>query len=304
MRDVGAQISRRVRQRLENEPHLRFQAEQAQAVEQLLRELLEVERSASVVISLPDALARLRSSFHSLPLELVSRIERHASCLAVPLPATRNICESGESIDRLSRFLAELQAVGPAAEIPDDVTEWEADFDLAGLSGHYEKLDGLVRGYRRATRDGEDQRASAFRAEIQGLASSIHGTLATRISKDDLEEQVDHEASARTILAELQEELTEIRRILVSQKGGVLAQWCQALDEQPGLWKKLVEKYAEVRGATCQMAAPSPNPLEQSARYDLVVVDEAARTDPGEILIPLTLRTQCSTSKEPMSRAS
>jgi superfamily I DNA and/or RNA helicase len=77
--------------------------------------------------------------------------------------------------------------------------------------------------------------------------------------------------------------------LLRNQVGGVLEEWRNSLEEEPGLWKTLVEQYALLRGATCQMSAPFSEAEVLTEAYDLVVVDEAARTDPGELMIPLTL---------------
>jgi hypothetical protein len=89
----------------------------------------------------------------------------------------------------------------------------------------------------------------------------------------------------------LADELDGYGQVIQKQVGGVLAEWRNAWIEEPGLWKKLEEKYAEIRGATCQMASPQQrwDGIDVSEQYDLVVIDEAARTDPGELLIPLTL---------------
>jgi len=71
-------------------------------------------------------------------------------------------------------------------------------------------------------------------------------------------------------------------------RAGVLSAWTRALEEEPGLWDELRARYAQVTGATCQMAAPDSR--EQILEYyDYVIVDEAARSDLGDLLIPLTL---------------
>jgi hypothetical protein len=127
---------------------------------------------------------------------------------------------------------------------------------------------------------------------FQSQSASIRDTLAKLDMDVGIHDWDANEQTVKRILDDLINRLMCYHAVLAGQKGGVLMQWLLALEEQPGLWKELVEKYAEIRGATCQMAAPEARREllgAVDASYDLVVLDEAARADPGEILIPLTL---------------
>jgi len=292
MHERGRQISQSVRRRLEVEPRLRFQAEQAKAVDHLLRELTVVENSVSVVEALPVALSDFLSAYDSLPVELKSLVERYASRCPVALPSNRGTDEPASSKDRIMPVLDEYMMAEPGAAVSEDVAKWESDFDRLGLSSEFEKLAGIVRNHRRASRDGDQQRIVALCSDFQETVESIRSVLERPTYTPDVEDREGSEREARIVLDELRKCLSDHSEVLSKQKGGLLTQWCQALEEQPGLWRELVEKYAEIRGATCQMAAPARTAERlriPDGRYDLVVVDEAARTDPGEILIPLTL---------------
>ncbi|MCA9548052.1 MAG: AAA family ATPase [Myxococcales bacterium] len=65
-----------------------------------------------------------------------------------------------------------------------------------------------------------------------------------------------------------------------------LARWRlgRALERRPMAWSHLLREYASVAAATCQRAAV----LDDDAQFDLVIVDEAGRTSPLDLLIPLT----------------
>jgi hypothetical protein len=73
---------------------------------------------------------------------------------------------------------------------------------------------------------------------------------------------------------------------LTGTKAGILYTWKTALAGDPQLWSALQERYAQVVGATCQMAAPFER-AETHDFYDYVIIDEAARTEVFDLLIPM-----------------
>jgi hypothetical protein len=66
---------------------------------------------------------------------------------------------------------------------------------------------------------------------------------------------------------------------------GVAWRFAQALREDPGAWKRILERHGNTVAATCSMAAKAtPDPNEP---YDWVIIDEAGHATPFELLIPM-----------------
>lgn len=292
LHERASQIAQSIGSRIEKEPHLKFQASQTHAVDLMLRELSLVKNSDSLVNSLLLTIEDTEPNYRSLPAEISELLGRTKNQLIqMASSEAQNVAFSdlsAEMVEAIDQWAAIEDKTTP---LPD-VSEWEEGFDRAGLGSEFEYLSEIERSHRRACRDGNHERANDLRMAFQSQSASIRDTLAKLDMDVGIHDWDANEQTVKRILDDLINRLMCYHAVLAGQKGGVLMQWLLALEEQPGLWKELVEKYAEIRGATCQMAAPEARREllgAVDASYDLVVLDEAARADPGEILIPLTL---------------
>jgi hypothetical protein len=292
MRERASQIAQSIGSRIEKEPHLKFQASQTHVVDLLLRELTLVKNSDSVAASLLSTLEDTEHHYRSLPGELSELIDRTKNQLIrMASPKVHEAASADPSAGMLEAIEKWAAIEVGTAHLPN-VTEWEDDFDHIGLGAEFEHLSEIERNHRRARRDGDQQGANDLLIKFQSRSASIRDRLAKPSTDGGIWDNDANDQEAKRMADDITNRLMGYHAVLANQKGGVLTQWRVALEEQPGLWKELVVKYAEIRGATCQMAAPEARREGLGivdGSYDLVVLDEAARTDPGEILIPLTL---------------
>ena len=129
--------------------------------------------------------------------------------------------------------------------------------------------------------------------------SQLRDQLLDRLLPDyrppDIRSRLDH--LGRTLLTELETALE--KNISASRKGiaGVLAQLGNALRFDPGQAQSTTEEYSMVVGATCQQAAGNQmSSLKQvaglehgSISFDTVVIDEAARANPLDLFVPMSM---------------
>jgi superfamily I DNA/RNA helicase len=76
------------------------------------------------------------------------------------------------------------------------------------------------------------------------------------------------------------DEFTEIDRIQ--------AEWIRKIKGNPLSMMEVVRKYAQLDGVTCQQAMAGRHSLYETV-FDAVIVDEAARANPLDLLIPITM---------------
>jgi hypothetical protein len=75
---------------------------------------------------------------------------------------------------------------------------------------------------------------------------------------------------------------------IFATRAGVIAEWQQALRDDPRIWQEIRQRYSQVVGSTAAMAAP-PGSASETEWYDYVIVDEAGRSDLFDLLAPMTL---------------
>lgn len=292
LHERACKIAQSIGCRIEKEPHLQFQASQTNAVDILLRELSLAKISDSVVASLLSTLEEIAPHYRSLPGELSEFIDRTKDQLIQMASPIAREARSSDPSGGLLEAIEQWATIDEGTSHLPDVTGWESDFDRLGLGSEFEHLSEIARNHRRACRDCDHQKANDLRIEFQSQSGSIRDNLARPDLDAGIQDSDANEQAAKQMADDVINRLIGYHAVLADQKGGVLTQWRLALEEQPSLWKELVEKYAAIRGATCQMAAPAAGRDRLGivdGSYDLVVLDEAARIDPGEILIPLTL---------------
>ena len=102
-------------------------------------------------------------------------------------------------------------------------------------------------------------------------------------------------SETRQLLQEISEDLTGQLSSTVAGIGDILAEYQLTLAYQKGRVKNAVEDYTTTLGATCQGSVSTEmlNTLsvmgENSISFDTVIVDEAARANPLDLFIPMSL---------------
>ena len=104
-------------------------------------------------------------------------------------------------------------------------------------------------------------------------------------TKNDFSELNDAIHRLLVELEKLQEDLTES---VVSEEQKLLQNYAMQLQADPLDVANLIGKYAQVKGATCQQTVAKRHGMYDNI-FDAVIIDEAARANPLDLLIPMTL---------------
>jgi hypothetical protein len=75
------------------------------------------------------------------------------------------------------------------------------------------------------------------------------------------------------------------RRTIEQQPSAIALRFLRALETDPLAWKRIEEAHATTIAATCSMSAKATRAPEEP--YDWVIIDEAGRADPVELLVPM-----------------
>lgn len=96
------------------------------------------------------------------------------------------------------------------------------------------------------------------------------------------------EKIVKEVIIELQtlESQSEAEKLTEEQK--IIKDYTQQLENDPLNLAKLVGRYAQVKGVTCQQAVAYRHGLYDTI-FDVVIIDEAARANPLDLLIPMAL---------------
>lgn len=79
--------------------------------------------------------------------------------------------------------------------------------------------------------------------------------------------------------------LRELRAGIEARPQAVALRFLQAIKEDPRAWASIVDRHGNAVAATCSMAARAV--LDPGEAYDWVIVDEAGRASPFELLVPM-----------------
>ncbi len=215
-----------------------------------------------------------------LSLEVRSGMEQVASALEVE---TRRISSAGRRRDVTLRSAAALLRTnaagfsddGPAAAMRArallDVAEWQcrSDADLLdqAADGQAVALHELGELRDRLLDDAAGSSALARRA-----VRNEQATVLVRLALKEFDAQLERTASARA-------------RALVEYRNSLIG-------DQPAVEETLT-RYLTVVGATTQQSATIDTLFEGDVDFRLVVVDEAARAEPLDLLIPLVRAREC-----------
>jgi hypothetical protein len=153
-----------------------------------------------------------------------------------------------------------------------------------------EVLDPAERDMLKRCRDWRANTAPDFLAHVEQMKDRLLGILETPPAEIGGVIDADTESLLRTAIQELQLR----RESTLGQEGPVLADWLNDLEYDPEGVRTMLERYAAVMASTLQHA-DSPammearNLLAGAGTFDTVLVDEAARSNPLDLLIPMSM---------------
>ncbi len=132
-------------------------------------------------------------------------------------------------------------------------------------------------------------------AELSALRDKLLDRLRPDSRPATVRDQLD--ASAREMLQRLHTELADKVAATRHHQYGVLERYRDAFRSHPGWVRKAVESYSSIVGATCQQSASRQmsqlksvgNDSLEGMRFTSVVIDEAARANPLDLFIPMSL---------------
>lgn len=119
----------------------------------------------------------------------------------------------------------------------------------------------------------------------------VQGRLLDRLAAPEtaLPASPTHDNTSRTLLAEAAKEAVEATQRSRDGVGDVIAQVVDALENDPNAVIRTLGNYTAVLAATCQQSAGKAMALEKDTgvEFETVIVDEAARANPLDLMIPL-----------------
>jgi len=144
----------------------------------------------------------------------------------------------------------------------------------------------VTKEIRRAVRDGDNQHAEETLDAFKRL-------LAEKLAEQSGEQDHEVDDQVEDVLARVDAWRMRIIGLLqgweekhASTRTGVLQEWKRSLEEDPNGWRNAHNRYAQIVGATCQMASPGREwGIEDW--FDYVIIDEAARSEVYDLLIPM-----------------
>jgi hypothetical protein len=155
-------------------------------------------------------------------------------------------------------------------------------------------LDGVLAPAERdlltRCRDWKTNTTPDFLAQLEPMKERLLGILETPPAEITGVIDADTESLLRTTIQELQLR----REASLGKEGPVLAEWLNELEYDPEGVRTMLERYAAVMASTLQHA-DSPammdarNLVAGTGTFDTVLVDEAARSHPLDLLIPMSM---------------
>lgn len=120
---------------------------------------------------------------------------------------------------------------------------------------------------------------------LQQLVSIYDGTFTSQRSAHNNSSLKD---ALRTCIVALQHIEAQSDEVLVTKEEEILQRYAQQLQANPLDLAQLIGRYANVKGVTCQQTVAQRHGM-YDAIFDAVIIDEAARANPLDLLIPMTL---------------
>ena len=214
------------------------------------------------------------------------------------LAQTRALGEKGNqgiSIGRRKRLVALVRRLRTLPESFDDDGPIRAAMLLQALeSEDAALLTEDERALLRAAADDGDK-STDFWSGIDSLRNALLDRL--RVDKRPSMVRAQMDSIGAALLTRLQDEIATTIATRRFGRYDVLRRYRDSLDSNPGRIRRAVEQYSSIVGATCQQAASHQMSRLKSVNADAVgsiqfttvIVDEAARANPLDLFIPMSM---------------
>ena len=209
-----------------------------------------------------------------VPPPLIDRVRRFRDELRRPRPA-------GDERDMLRRAVRSLRtdAVAFADDGPHNALKALSRFEQAGV------LTADERALLRRAADVVGPAPTPLLAALAGLRDGLLDRTAPRATATQAAVNADVERLLHEVLAALQ------ARVRSSSEGIAtsMIEYLDALENDPEGIREAILRYTAVLAATCQQAVGRPiqELKEDGLVFDTVIVDEAARANPLDLMIPM-----------------
>lgn len=131
-------------------------------------------------------------------------------------------------------------------------------------------------------------------AMLKAYAAKVESLKAKYIQAEKVDTAISDVTTIEQCLKEIDAELETIRLEKLENRDEatacVLRDFLESIQDEKEI-ERIIEKYANVTAATCQQSMEVGR-FAQETVYDLVIVDEAARANPLDLLIPLSMGKQ------------
>ena len=247
----------------------------------LVRELQDRIRMYALAPLPPDQTATLLeqvadSGTTVLSSELRDRLLQRAA----QLRARRDGATAGD--EALERAVRALRTT--AASFSDDGPLMAGKLIIYLRRGDIARADDVALLEKAASLDEPDE-------DVLAALEELRGRLLDRLANPQraLPTSPTHDDVSRRLLAEAAREATDASRQSRDGIGQVISQIIDALENDPQAVIRTLGNYTAVLAATCQQSAGKAMALEKDTgvEFDTVIVDEAARANPLDLMIPL-----------------
>ncbi len=247
--------------------------------------------SAKYAAVLPEPLARQAQILHtairaylkvasvpSAPVNLLGLKEVRRAVEALPTDAGQlhDLKPLGELRVKLEQLLKEGQ--GDTSAVQEYKRQWSL-INLLQPSVRLSNRSGEALTRLQAALDGAHQAAQRFMNRCWDPQEE--SKLPAELPSEDY-----WRSQFQQWCREVARSVNEAAESGASQVAVILRQWLDTINNRPAQVKQLFSKHADVWGVTCQQSVARRFGLYEE-EFDCVVVDEAARTSPLDLLIPL-----------------
>lgn len=213
---------------------------------------------------------------YALPLAQVdhaNEVDQAFMQLYDALPKTREAFESVKEVEAWKTFIHQIRHLLEPAQLT-----------------HCEQLIANIKKLRRRLTivKNDPEKEQLFDAQLQELCAYSERVLHhNEAPAEDLEIEPLQEA-LKQLAVQLKDIKEKMQKEALNEEQEILKQYVQQLEADPLSLANLIGQYAEVKAATCQQTVAYRHGM-YDAIFDAVIIDEAARANPLDLLIPMTL---------------
>ena len=180
----------------------------------------------------------------------------------------------------------EVQPDGPPGSPEATAAWWEARKALwpaatrAGVEAEVRRVISAVQQVQKNPFRDPTRPQQAFRTLLDRLHKAEQSPLMPKPASVSSPQQV-----AEQWLDRVQEELRKRERALLRYPEVIAKRFLDRLREDPAAWRQVQRRHSQTTTATCSMSAQARDLAEEP--YDWVIIDEAGRATPLELLVPM-----------------